>query len=323
MATLYHAHAARIFCFHDETLFLRSERQTRARLDELADRLAALGVTGIGVVGKTRPDAVSPALLAHLRQRLGLMRLYVGIENWSRRGAEHLGRGMDAEVAAAALEACGATGVYGCYNLLIFEPDATLDDVEENLRGVERFAAVPMNFCRAEAYAGTPLWHDLRRTGRLRTEGFATDYTIADPHVQRLFELLHQAFRDRNFAPDGLANMMMSVGYESQILTHFAAPGDAVAAELSREVAAFVRDVNLDTLARLREALAFARSPGALERAATAEFTVELATRVNVSGAELHGRLLDLRRDLARHSARSPAHRAAAGATAAARAPDA
>jgi len=167
------------------------------------------------------------------------------------------------------------------------------------------------------------LWHDLRRAGRLRTEGFATDYTIGDPRVQRLFELLHQAFRDRNFAPDGLANMMMSVGYESQILTHFAAPGDAVAAELSREVAAFVRDVNLDTLARLREALAFARSPGALERAATAELTVELATRVNVSGAELHDRLLELRRDLARHSARSPAHRAAAGATAAARAPDA
>ncbi len=77
-----------------------------------------------------------------------------------------------------------------------------------------------------------------------------------------------------------------------------------------------MRDVNLDTLARLREALAFARSPAARERAATAEFTIELATRVNVSGAELHGRLLDLRRDLSRHATRSPARRAAAGTTA-------
>jgi anaerobic magnesium-protoporphyrin IX monomethyl ester cyclase len=307
MAELSRVHGARIFCFHDETLFLRSERPTRERLDALAAALGERGVHGIAVVGKTRPDAVSIGLLQHLRERLGLMRLYVGIENWSARGAAHLGRGMDPAQAAAALEACRASGIYGCYNLLLFEPDAVLDDVAENVAGIERFLDVPVNFCRAEAYTGTALWADLRRAGRLREDGFAVDYDIADPRVQRLFEIVQPAFHDRNFAQDGLANLIMTLAYEKQLLRHFSPAPSPAALELTREVDALVRDVNADTAARLREAVDFARTVPLADRAAAAGFTIELATRVNTAGAELHGRLFELRRALVRAAAGIPA----------------
>jgi hypothetical protein len=312
MAALYHDHGARIFCFHDETLFLPKPAKTRARLDELAAHLRRLGVGHVAVVGKARPDAIDPALLRHLRDTLGLMRLYIGIENWSAPGLAHLGRGVTPEMAAASLSACVDSGVYGCYNLLLFEPDTTFEDVGENIRGMERFAGIPVNFCRAEAYTGTPLWTDLRAAARLRTAGFATDYTIADPGVQRLFEIVHEAFRDRNFAADGLANMNMSVGYERQLLAHFAPEPERELAELLREVDALQREIGSDTRARLGEALEFARSPAAADRRAVAAFTFDLATRINLAGANLQARLVGLRREMNRQARASATFRGTA-----------
>jgi radical SAM superfamily enzyme YgiQ (UPF0313 family) len=313
MAMLYHDHGARIFCFHDETLFLPRPAQTRARLDEIAAHLRRLGVGRIAVVGKARPDAIEPGLLSHLRQSFGLMRLYIGIENWSAAGLEHLGRGVTPDVAAAALTACRATGVYGCYNLLLFEPDGTLEDVEENLRGMERFSDVPVNFCRVEAYAGTPLWTDLHGAGRLRTDGFATDYTIADPRAQRLFKIARQAFRDRNFAPDGLGNVVMSLGYERQLLLHFLPGPDPRADELVREANELSAAIGSDTRRHLAEAIRFVRAAEKPAATAVAEFTFELASAVNLSGTPLLERLLDLRLEMTRFAET----RAGFGATAA------
>jgi anaerobic magnesium-protoporphyrin IX monomethyl ester cyclase len=313
LAALYHDQAARIFCFHDETLFLPRPAQTRERLDALAAGLRRRGVGRIAVIGKARPDALDSALLAHLRESLGLMRLYVGIENWSAPGLEHLGRGVEPRVAADALEACRAAGVYGCYNLLLFEPDATLEDVERNLEGMERFADVPVNFCRAEAYAGTPLWTDLRRAGRLRTDGFATDYTIADPRTQRLFKIVRQAFRDRNFAADGLANVTMSLGYERQLLVFFSPAGEPRVEALRREADALIGEIGADTRRRLGDALRFVRAHDRPAARAVADFTFELASAVNLAGAPLQERLLDLRGAMTRYAETSSAFVETAG----------
>jgi len=237
------------------------------------------------------------------------MRLYVGIENWSAAGLAHLGRGVTAAQNVGALEACRAEGVYGCYNLLLFEPDTTLEDLEDNLRGMERFPDIPVNFCRAEAYAGTPLWHDLRRAGRLRTEGFATDYTLSDPKARLVFRIVREAFRDRNFAADGLANMTMSFGYERRLLRHFLPAEERGLAELVREVDALILEINGDTRDKLARVLRFARSPAASDPAAVAARTFELAPEINVGGAALQARLIGLRRGMHRVAERSGAWR--------------
>ena len=309
MAALYHDHGARIFCFHDETMFLPRPAQTLERLDAIAAGLRSRGVGRIAVVGKARPDAIEPGLLGRLRESLGLMRLYVGIENWSAAGLAHLGRGVTAEQNARALEVCRAEGVYGCYNLLIFEPETTLEDVADNVRGMGRFPDIPVNFCRTEAYAGTPLWTDLRREGRLRTEGFATDYTLRDPQARLVFRIVREAFRDRNFAADGLANMTMSFGYERQLLLHFLPPGERGLAELAVEVDALILEINGDTRDKLARVVEFVRSPAASEAAAVTATTFELATEINLGGAALQERLIDLRRAMNLLAERSGAWR--------------
>jgi hypothetical protein len=279
-------------------MFLPRPAQTLERLDAIAAGLRSRGVGRIAVVGKARPDAIEPGLLGHLRESLGLMRLYVGIENWSAAGLAHLGRGVDAGQNARALEACRAEGVYGCYNLLIFEPETTLEDLADNVRGMERFPDIPVNFCRAEAYAGTPLWTDLKQQGRLRTEGFATDYTLLDPQARLAFRIVREAFRDRNFAADGLANMTMSFGYERQLLLHFLPAGERRLEELVAEVDALILEINGDTRGKLARVVEFVRSPAAADPAAVGSFTFELATETNLGGAALQERLIDLRREM-------------------------
>jgi hypothetical protein len=304
MSRLYHDKGARIFCFHDDTFFLPNARRMRARMDELADHLGRHGLSDrIAVVAKARPDALEPGLLAHLRERLGLMRLYIGVENFSRAGLEHLNRRCTAEQVDSSLEACAAAGVYGCYNLLIFEPWARLEDMDENLAGMRRFVDIPVNFCRAEAYNGTALHAMLRDEGRLRGNYLASDYDIADQRMEMLFRIVYQAFKDRNFASDALANLNMSLGYEIQLLLHFAEE-DAELRDVRACTEDLIRRINENSLARLTEAVDFVKSGRWQDGRGCMDFTVELAQKVNFEGADLHTEVLELRRSLQELAAR-------------------
>jgi len=298
MAMLYHDKGARIFCFHDDTFFVPSRKAMRARMDELADHLAGLGLRDrISVVAKARPDALDEEILSYLRSRIGLMRLYIGVENFSSAGLEHLNRRVDRSQIDRSLEACSRAGVYGCYNLLLFEPDARLEDMDENLEGMRKFADIPVNFCRAEAYNGTALHRSLAQRGRLRGNYLASDYDIADPRMEMLFRIVYQAFKDRNFAADALANLNMSLGYEVQILRHFTEgrPAPEVR-ELEAETGDLMRRINTNSLGLLEEAVEFVRAGLWKDSRACMDFTVDLAQKVNFEGAALHTEVLETRR---------------------------
>ena len=75
--------------------------------------------------------------------------MYVGIENTSPEGALHLNRGTDVTTMSAALDAFAEAGIFTCYNLLIFEPETTLDHVARNIAFMREHATTPVNFCRA------------------------------------------------------------------------------------------------------------------------------------------------------------------------------
>ena len=277
MAWLYHEKGARIFCFHDDTWLLPSPKKTEQRLGLLAVRLGEMGVERIATVAKCRPDALTGPLLRFLKERLGLVRLYVGVENFSPAGLEHLGRGMDRETVEGGLALCREADLYCCYNILLFEPDTVLDDVRENIRGMERFPGIPVNFSRTEAYNGTPIWAKLKREGRLQGNYLYAGYKIKDPAVEALFAIVSQAFKDRNFSADALANMNSSLGYEIAVLRFFAGgDGGETLADLSREVSALNAAVNVDTLSRLKEALGFVEKGGWRDRRSMDEFTIDL-----------------------------------------------
>ncbi|HOU54291.1 MAG TPA: cobalamin-dependent protein [Myxococcota bacterium] len=289
MADLYHRRQVRIFCFHDENLFLPSPVATIRRLDRLRQALDRRGVGRIGVVAKCRPDQATAEVLQAAR-RLGVMRVYIGIENGCQNGLDHLGRDTDVATCERSLRLLRQAGIYACFNILLFEPDTTLQDVAENLAFLEGVPDTPWNFCRAEVYPGTPLEERLRARGRLRGGLDGTTYDLEDPAADRLFRVTAIAFGGRNFGPQSTANQASGVGYLAALLDHFH-PGRESTTFL-REARGLIGRLNRDTRERLQEALAFVAAGPAAD--ALVRFTEDLALRVAAADATIGAAMEDL-----------------------------
>ena len=141
-----------------------------------------------------------------------MIRLYVGVENVvrSRRGALEPRRAGDAAVAEA-LDACREAGIFVCYNLLVFEPDATLADVRENIAFIRSHAGPPGELLPRRAllrHAAARATLAARRQPRRQLP------RLELPHRRRrapscCSASASAAFRERNFEPDGVANRYM------------------------------------------------------------------------------------------------------------------
>lgn len=275
----------RIFNFHDDNFLLRDRAATARRLDELEGALRRRGVSRIAFAIKARPDEVDPALFARL-VRMGLFRVFLGIEAGTDEALAALGRGQSLADNERALATTGRLGLHACWNLLLWGPTSTLEDVARSVEFLARHPGNPMNFCRTEVYAGTPLEARLRREGRLLGDMYGLDYRIADPRAEASFQAAYMAFRERCFGDEGLHHLSMRVDYEHQVLAHFLGVDEG----LRREVKGFVVEVNRDTarlLARVIDEIARRWPLGEEEARALG---LEVGEEVTARGRLLGGR---------------------------------
>jgi anaerobic magnesium-protoporphyrin IX monomethyl ester cyclase len=284
MARLYHDRGVRVFCFHDDNFFLPKARQTSRRLADLQREVLARGIGRIAYVAKCRPDELDLPLLEEARA-MGVVRLFVGVENGSAEALRNLNRLHDLATTRRALDALRRSGVYACYNVLLFEPDTKLEHIAENLEFLSANADFPFNFGRAEIYSGTRYERLLRAAGRLEGSFLGYTYRIADDRAEVLFRICAVAFSVRNFSAEALANHNGSLGYEAALLEHFF-PGPEARALVARTRDLSER-VNRDTLGHLRDAYEFVRDGDWRDARAAQEFTAGLATRVNLRNLEL------------------------------------
>jgi hypothetical protein len=295
MRAEYEGRGVRLFVFHDDNFFVPDARQNRRRYQRLAELLRDAGMTDLGLVIKCRPNDVDPELFALLRE-MGMIRAYVGIESNSDEGVVSLNRRITAADNRRALEVLRDLDVYCSFNVLLFDPEATLAGIGQNLDFMAEFADVPWNFCRAEVYAGTPLKAKLAAEGRLVGDYLGWDYEMRDERVELGFRVATTAFHGRNFKADGVANLNMGIRFDAQVLRRFYphawdAGFEARARGLSRRVAE-------DGVAALREALAFVRVVDPRDVAAVNGFTLALARRVARADLGFLGEVKALRRDL-------------------------
>jgi hypothetical protein len=96
--------------------------------------------------------------------------------------------------------------IFGCFNMLIFDPDTTLASLQTNVDFMESAADFPFNFCRTELYAGTPLLQRMLAEKRTTGDWLHYDYRLRTPAVQRVFEMAIEAFSPRNFGAGALHN---------------------------------------------------------------------------------------------------------------------
>ena len=273
----YEERGVRLFIFHDDNFFVPSAQKNIERYARLKELLDAAGMAGIGLVIKCRPNDVDAELFALLKS-MGLIRAYVGIETNSDEGIVSLNRRITSADNRRALAVLERLGVYHSYNVLIFDPEATLEGVARNLDFMEEFSDVPFNFCRAEVYAGTPLKTILAGQGRLKGDYFAWSYAMRDPRVELLFRIAATAFAARNFKHDGVANLNLGIRFDGEVMRHFF-PECSDPAWQARLVD-FSRRVGRHSVALMREAHAFVSAADIYDQASVKAFAVDLARRV-------------------------------------------
>lgn len=295
MAAEYFERKARIFCFHDENLFLPKPARTLSRLRAMRAGLDQRGAGAVGIVAKCRPDSLSAELLSEAKD-IGVLRLYVGIENGSQPGLDHLGRDTTVAACRESLRLLRAADIYACFNVLLFEPDTTLQDVTDNIEFLQDACDFPWNFCRAEVYPGSWLEKTLREQDRLRGGLEGMTYSIADPRAELLFRICAIAFSGRNFGPQGVANLASGVGYLAAILAHFYS-GRRVRA-LRRKTQGLVEALGRDTLASLARARDFVAADPSRDQ--VLRFTSALARDVAAADAVHWPALEAMRRSLDR-----------------------
>jgi anaerobic magnesium-protoporphyrin IX monomethyl ester cyclase len=298
-----YADGARIFNFHDDSFVLRDPGTFRARSAELARELSLRGIRGIAFAIKSRPDAVNLDSFVPLR-KIGLFRVFLGIEAGTETSLRNLGRHQTVADNERALRVLEELDLHAAFNLLLLNPDSTLEDLQGNVAFLRRNPRHPINFCRAEVYAGTPLERRLRAEGRLLGDYWGWDYVIADPRAQRAFEAIAVCFQDRNHSDDGLHHVAMALDYEHQLLGHFFSTTESI----RRQVKRFIIEVNLNTVAHL-EAIIDAVLRGQVTGSERDPFTIARKGLIDLDGQTLSARadeIFDQMRWRARSGSREP-----------------
>lgn len=299
MAGLWHAAGRKsaVFCFHDDNFLLPRPGDSLERVTEMRRHLDEFGVGKAALVGKCRPDTVTPELARELA-KLGVVRLYVGVENASQASADHLNRKTQTQTVGQALAAMREAGIFACYNLLIFEPDATLDDVRRNIEFIKNHPEHPVNFCRVEPYHGTPLHQLLESRGILTGSHLGWDYRIADDRTELMYRICSAAFRERNFAAWGVANRYMGLGYSAKLLEYFYDDQRLAVAALSRRAADLTRDIALENAELLGRALEIAETADLADEDLILKKTALLGLEISALDRVRHAQIDDLNEDM-------------------------
>jgi len=295
MRALYHERGVRLFVFHDDNFFLPSLAGNMARYERFAQLLRAGGMTDIALVIKCRPNDVHRELFELLKS-IGLVRAYVGIETNSGEGIISLNRRVTPDDNRRAMRILRELEVYNSFNLLIFDPEATLDGVACNLDFLDAHAEVPFNFCRAEVYAGTPLKRILEEQRRLNGDYHAWSYEMRDPRVELLFRMMVAAFNRRNFDPDGVHNLNMGLRFDLEVVRRFYT--GAWRRSLHDRVVSLSAEIGVDSVAHMRRAHAFCAGRDPLDGAGARHFALELARAVASSDLRFVASMKSLRREM-------------------------
>jgi radical SAM superfamily enzyme YgiQ (UPF0313 family) len=221
MVDLQRSRGVDIFVFHDDNFFVPGHRKNQERLSALADALEARQIGRFATVVKARPTDVEPEVFRILRHRLHCIRVYIGVETDADQGLETLRRWSAPKQNRTAMRIVRALDLYTCFNMLIFDPDTTIESLETNIAFMRFAAEYPSNFGRVELYAGTPLLERMRAEGRCHGDYLQWDYALASEAVERVFRMTMAAFHARNFGGDALSNRIMGTRFDVEVARHF------------------------------------------------------------------------------------------------------
>ena len=257
MASLYQKRGTRQFIFHDDNFLVPSEKFNHRRISAFEKALKNRGVEDIALVIKCRPADANLKVLRRLKG-LGLVRVFLGVESATEQGLASLERVQSVEDSVRALETCAELGISAQFTIMTFNPDATLDTLRADVGFMRRFSGNPLNFCRAEIYAGTPLEKRMILLGRARGNYLAREYSLLDPVADRACKLALDLFYTRCWGTGSLMQKAIGLDHTAAVRKRFDRSPEG--ASVCRRVGSWLRSVNLDTIRLLEEVLELSAS---------------------------------------------------------------
>jgi anaerobic magnesium-protoporphyrin IX monomethyl ester cyclase len=282
------------FVFHDDNFFVPNHARSLARLHALADAIEAEGLRDFATVVKARPNDVQPEVFRVLVERLSCIRCYVGVETDADQGLVTLRRWARSSQNHRAIDVARSLGLFLCFNILMFDPDTTLQSVRKNVEFIEYASDYPFNFGRVELYAGTPLLTRMLAEGRCRGDYLQWDYHLQSPPIERFYRLVMACFLPRNFGDDALANTIQGMRFDLEIVRRF--HPDQHDPQLHAHGRALSQRLALDSTAVLRTLLDHVEEGGPAEK--DAALVAELAARARACEDQIRGEMLAVARQL-------------------------
>jgi len=295
MAALYRERGSRQFVFHDDNFLVPSEAINHARISAFEKALKKRDIKDIALVIKCRPADANWKVLRRLRD-LGLVRVFLGIESSTADGLSDLERRQDVKDSERALETCSDLGISAQFTLMIFHPDATLDTLRSDVAFMRRFCGNPLNFCRAEIYAGTPLERRMIALGRARGGYLARVYNLSDPIADLACNLSLDLFDSRCWSNGSLMQSAIGLDHLAAVRKRF--DHQPSAAALCGRVGTWLRSVNLDTTSLLEEVIDLSASTTGSLDARFQRARLALREREHTSRRELLSQGSNLRTEL-------------------------
>jgi len=246
IGSLYHKKGVRLFQFHDDNFMLPSKEETVNRINDLKKAIEEKGIDteDIAFLIKARPDTVDMKVASALKE-MGAVGVFLGVENASPTGLKALIRGSSIEDVVRAVSAFRETDIIATYNLLIFHPTATLDEINQNILFAKENIDLPFDFGRAEIVAGSPLERMLVNNGGLRGAWPNWNYEIKDMLVEKMFKINCLTFRRKESPYSGLAESTIAMAYHAYALKrlHKGPAADRLAGEakdLTKDINRFI-----------------------------------------------------------------------------------
>jgi anaerobic magnesium-protoporphyrin IX monomethyl ester cyclase len=243
IAWLYHKQGVRLFQFHDDNFLQAKERDNIERLDSLMVALdkEKVDVSQTAFLIKARPDSITKNVASRL-WKLGVVGVFLGVENATDSGLFTLIRGSEAGDIDHAFAILQQHNIIVTYNLLIFHPDATLDEINDNILFMKNHPGYPFDFGRAEIVAGSPLERRVIRDGLIKGNWPNQDYQIRDPGVDQMFRINLATFRQKDSGYSKLAHNLIALAYRTYVVRRLY-PGP-VAKDLHDETTALITKSN-------------------------------------------------------------------------------
>jgi anaerobic magnesium-protoporphyrin IX monomethyl ester cyclase len=254
MAELYRERGTRQFVFHDDNFLVPSVAHNQTRIEGFDKAFKSRGMEDIALLIKCRPADANLDVLSRLKE-MGLVRIFMGIESATEMGLLTLDRHQTVGQSIRALDICGELDVSAQFTIMTFNPDANLNTLRADLAFMRRFAGNPLNFCRAEIYAGTPLEKRMIALGRARGDYRAREYSMYDPVADLACTISLDLFYDRNWGDGSLMQKTIGLDHMIAVRKRFHGRDD-----LCERAHAWVRAVNLDTLSLLEEVIELSAS---------------------------------------------------------------